>query len=136
MPNGPHNHRYGGETSYTDGHVHNYMGRTSINPDTEGHIIIWRALPPITMDISIITQIIQVLQYILTEDIIIIIWGKPKSQTGTPIVFQGELQYIGIKYPWNKVNLNLWPDLFKVCGSGFLLQFMLTIHIILWHYFG
>lgn len=38
MPNGPHNHRYDGETSYTDGHVHNYMGRTSINPDTEGHI--------------------------------------------------------------------------------------------------
>lgn len=67
--------------------------------------IILKALPHMRMVMFIITPIIQVLQYISGDDIIIIMSGKPKSQTGTDIVFQGEHQSIGSKYPWNKVKL-------------------------------
>lgn len=38
MSNELHDHNYRGVTTFSDGHVHQYTGRTSTNPDSIGHI--------------------------------------------------------------------------------------------------
>jgi hypothetical protein len=38
MPLELHSHNYGGRTSFNDGHIHEYMGQTSVNPDYRNHI--------------------------------------------------------------------------------------------------
>ena len=38
MDKGMHTHNFHGETSYNQGHTHQYLGRTTPSPDTEGHI--------------------------------------------------------------------------------------------------
>jgi len=38
MPDGLHSHSFNGRTTFNDGHIHEYFGVTSFNPDVPGHV--------------------------------------------------------------------------------------------------